>query len=458
MISVLLVDDEPVLLDIGRIFLERTNEFTVTQADSAKEALLLLGQTHYDAIVSDYEMPTMDGLAFLAHVRSSWPDVPFILFTGRGREEVVIEALNSGADFYLQKGGDPKSQFTELTHKIKQAVLTRRSVIELKESEETFRQFFNAAGDAIIILDGQTIVDCNNRGIELFEDNREGIIGRSPVDFSTPVQPDGRNCIQSLKDAISKALDGIPASFEWRICTSLGKIIESEVSMSKITIHGRTLLHAIVRDISERKHNEEIRRINEFRLEAMLGLYSIRDSDLKTISDYALEQTVAITGSQYGYLAFVSKNESVITMYSWSGKASTECRVDNRHISYDIDKTGEWGDAVRMRRPVINNAYCEKTGNNALPIGHVPLTRHMNIPILDKDRIVLLAGVSNKGIAYTEEDIRQITLLMTGMWGIIRRKKTEEILQKKNFELAAAYEQLRTIEEELRKRYEDIRN
>ena len=49
-------------------------------------------------------------------------DIPFILFTGRGREEVVIEAINNGVDFYLQKGGDPKAQFAELGHKIKKAV------------------------------------------------------------------------------------------------------------------------------------------------------------------------------------------------------------------------------------------------------------------------------------------------------------------------------------------------
>jgi signal transduction histidine kinase len=72
-------------------------------------------------------MPEMDGITLLKQIRARTRDLPFILFTGKGREEVVIEALNNGADFYLQKGGDPKAQFTELEHKIRQAIRQHES-------------------------------------------------------------------------------------------------------------------------------------------------------------------------------------------------------------------------------------------------------------------------------------------------------------------------------------------
>jgi CheY-like chemotaxis protein len=118
MYSVLYVDDERDILELGKLFLEQYPDFRVDIHVSAKEALASPQFTSYDAIVSDYQMPEMDGIEFLKTVRQKYGDLPFILFTGRGREEIVIQAINNGVDFYLQKGGDVKAQFAELSHKI----------------------------------------------------------------------------------------------------------------------------------------------------------------------------------------------------------------------------------------------------------------------------------------------------------------------------------------------------
>jgi DNA-binding response OmpR family regulator len=125
MIRVIYVDDEEYLLEIGKIFLERNGDLNVDMATSVKEATEAMARSHYDALISDYQMPGEDGLQYLKKVRERDKDIPFILFTGRGREEVVIEACNSGVSFYVQKGGDPNAQFFELEHKIKQAVSKR---------------------------------------------------------------------------------------------------------------------------------------------------------------------------------------------------------------------------------------------------------------------------------------------------------------------------------------------
>ncbi|MCQ8894409.1 MAG: response regulator [Methanolinea sp.] len=122
MITVLFVDDEPALLDVSRLYLEKTGDLKVDLCYSAEQALERLRERSYDVVVSDYEMPGMDGISFLKVLRRIGDQTPFIIFTGKGREHVVIEALNNGADFYLQKGGDPRSQFTELIHKIRVAV------------------------------------------------------------------------------------------------------------------------------------------------------------------------------------------------------------------------------------------------------------------------------------------------------------------------------------------------
>ena len=126
-ISVLYVDDEPVLLDTLKLFLERDPEFRIATALSARKALEKIRTESFDAIVSDYEMPEIDGIAFLKIVRERYPKMPFIIFTGKGREEIVIESLNSGADYYVKKGGDARSQFAELASKVRHAVELRES-------------------------------------------------------------------------------------------------------------------------------------------------------------------------------------------------------------------------------------------------------------------------------------------------------------------------------------------
>lgn len=135
MITVLHVDDEPVLSDITKLSLERSGKYCVDTVNSARTALDMIQTGEYECIISDYEMPDMNGLELLKAVRSINPDIPFILFSGRGRESVIIEALNSGADFYLQKGGEPRSQFAELEHKITYAIEQHNTKLALKRRD-----------------------------------------------------------------------------------------------------------------------------------------------------------------------------------------------------------------------------------------------------------------------------------------------------------------------------------
>ena len=144
-IRVLYVDDEPGLLEIGKVFLEESSEFSVDTAESAPAALDILSKNNYDAIISDFQMPYMDGIEFLKKVRKLDKIIPFILFTGRGREEVVIDAINNGADSYIQKGGDPEAQFAELSQKIRQAVFIRRTQMTLAEQEQRYHDLQNAS-------------------------------------------------------------------------------------------------------------------------------------------------------------------------------------------------------------------------------------------------------------------------------------------------------------------------
>ena len=174
---------------------------------------------------------------------------------------------------------------------------------------------------------------------------------------------------------------------------------------------------------------EEALRLDESRLEAVWQLSQMTKATLKEITDFALEEGVRLTKSQIGYLAFMNEDETVLTMQAWSKTAMEECAITDKPFVYPLETTGLWGEAVRQRRPIITNDYATPNPyKKGYPEGHVEIRRHLNIPVFDGDRIVAVAGVGNKDEDYDESDVRQLTLLMNGMWWQIKRQRAEEAL------------------------------
>ena len=158
-IRVLHVDDDPAFLKVAKQCLETQAELEVDTASSVNEALEELKKTDYDAIVSDYQMPGKDGLEFLKELREKGNTVPFIVFTGKGREEIAVKALNLGSDQYIDKHGDPETVYCELAHSIRVAV-ERKKVAEALFAErdrlETVTRSIGA-GLALISKDYRTL-------------------------------------------------------------------------------------------------------------------------------------------------------------------------------------------------------------------------------------------------------------------------------------------------------------
>ncbi|MHA2363987.1 MAG: response regulator [Candidatus Hodarchaeales archaeon] len=136
-IKVLFIDDDENFLKMAKIILERTNKDIKVETTTSPEYVFYCVKVNkFDIIISDYLMPNQDGLTILKNVRKTNLDIPFILLTGHGREEIAIQALNLGADYYLQKGIDFNTLFAELNNFIVKSIEKQKALRAKKYAEE----------------------------------------------------------------------------------------------------------------------------------------------------------------------------------------------------------------------------------------------------------------------------------------------------------------------------------
>jgi PAS domain S-box-containing protein len=182
MIKVLHVDDEPSFLELVKFFLQREGDFEIETSVTAKDAIEKLKEREFDAIVADYVLPEINGIDLLKILRAQGNDIPFILLTGRGREEVAAEALNNGADFYLQKGTNPQLQFATLGHVIRQSVRRRRSEMDTQKTERFLSDVFSSIQDGISVLDKDLTILKVNATMERWYAHKAPLVGKKCYD------------------------------------------------------------------------------------------------------------------------------------------------------------------------------------------------------------------------------------------------------------------------------------
>ncbi len=127
----------------------------------------------------------------------------------------------------------------------------------LRDSEARYRALFDAAGDAIFLMQHDHVVDCNQRALEIFGCEPAEIVGSSPDAISPPLQPDGRASVETAAEMIAAAAAGVPQFFEWQHRRFDGTPFDTEVSLNAIEVGGERLVQAIVRDVSARKAAED---------------------------------------------------------------------------------------------------------------------------------------------------------------------------------------------------------
>jgi PAS domain S-box-containing protein len=463
MISVLYVDDEGGLLELGKLFLEKSGQFRVDTVTSAQEALEILKSTSYDAIVSDYQMPDMDGIALLKEIRAGFPDLPFIIFTGKGREEVAIEAFDNGADFYLQKGGTPTPQFLELGHKIIAAVRRKQAEKALQDSEMRYRNVVEDQTEFISrFLPNGTHVFVNEAYCRYFNKSRDEIIGKK---FKPDIPQEDKNLVRDHFLSLTK--ENPIASIDHRIIMPDGEIRWQRWSDRAIFNDGGALIEyqSVGRDITETKRTEEDLRLKNVELQAAYEQIAATEEDLRSsyddlaksqrsledkettlnailqespIPQFVIDRDHKILywnhalAAQSGILA----HDVIGTDQQWRAFYPSQrlCLADLL-VDESMDTIPEWYADKYAKFALIDNAY--EVTDFFPQIGKEGKWLHFKAGLI-KNR--------NGDIIGAVESLEDIT----------DRKSAELDLMKKNDELHAAYEQLTAAEEELRSSYDDL--
>ena len=271
-VKVLYVDDEPALLNIAKEFLEMNDDIIISVSTSASKVLEDAASGRYDVILSDYRMPEMDGIAFLKLLRERGVDTPFVIFTGQGREEVAIEALNNGADFYVQKGGDPIVQFEELHNVISQLAQRSRAERTLREREEILSLITDNMRDIVTRTDSEDRIVYISPSVAVTGFTPEEVVGHHILDFVHP--DDVQRLVEQADEAIARR-EGV--TFEYRQMNKDGSYVWSEARGKYLYDEdGKALMSVFsIRNVEERKRYEEELCLSNNRCQSIVDLGNV---------------------------------------------------------------------------------------------------------------------------------------------------------------------------------------
>ena len=320
-IDVLHVDDDPSIAELVATFLEREDDrINVRTASSPTEGLEQLRARDFDCVVSDYDMPQTNGIEFLDAVREEYPELPFILYTGKGSEAIASDAISAGVTDYLQKQSGT-GQYVVLANRISNAVGQYRSRRAVRETERKLSELAERTDDILFMFSGDwdELLFVNSAYEEIWGGSIDEL-SANPTSFLDLIHPDDRERARESMDRLSA---GESSQLEYRVVPPDGAPRWVQGDTKPIQDDDGSVLRIVglVRDITEQKQRE-------------LQLESI----IRNLPGYVY---------RHGYdpeypLQFVKGDVEQITGYT---ATELEDRVTNaEEIIHPEDRDGLWSD------------------------------------------------------------------------------------------------------------------
>lgn len=296
-IGVLLVDDELDICEMSKAFLESSKDIQVEAVTSVGEAQVALQRGRFDIIVCDYQMPIANGIELLKSLRAKDDRTPFILFTGKGREDVVIEALNHGADSYLQKGGSPGPLYAELSHRIRAAVRSHRAEQYLRQKEERHRIILDTSISGFWLADLQGhLLEVNQTYARMSGYSIPELLIMSAADLDS--NESSADVAAHIQDVLRMGEDRFRSQHRRKD----GTVFDVDVGVQFRDFDGGSIV-VFIQDITERIRAEEALRLHQKKLglitDNMLDMVWLLDMQMRPVwmspsvfqaSGYTLEE------------------------------------------------------------------------------------------------------------------------------------------------------------------------
>jgi PAS domain S-box-containing protein len=377
-IHVLHVDDEPSFLEISKQILMDISNFEIDCACSVDEALKIIVTKHYDVIVSDYEMHNKNGLQFLKELREAKNEVPFVLFTGKGREEVAIKALNLGVDRYFTKEGYPETVYGELVHGIIQLVSQKSLSQKLSAEEERFKQLFSNIPMAIAIYqsinEGEDFVfkDINSVAEKIEKIKKNAVLGKRVTDVFPGVKNFGILKVFQRVFNTGQA-EYFPVAL-YQDSRDTGSWRENWV----FKLPNDNIV-AIYNDITDRKKAEELLRTNQEALKAIVlnAPLGIATSDSNMLFQSANDAFCRILGYSESELQKLTFREITCSEDIKSSNRLMAELVSGKTSFFNVEKRYIRKDGAIIDGRATVSAMRDKTGKPVLFIAELEdITEH----------------------------------------------------------------------------------
>ncbi|KAJ5067513.1 hypothetical protein M0811_12865 [Anaeramoeba ignava] len=220
---------------------------------------------------------------------------------------------------------------------------------------------------------------------------------------------------EELKEKISTALSRGEINYKWKYKTIQNKKLDIFVWIHPVRLKDGMYFQVILRpsvDFDKKYSKIEL-------------LLSKPDLSPREISMFCLDEAIKASESTKGFVCIVNKTQDKFTSLGWSTNALKQCKMLNKPLVFNLEETGLWGEAIRQRKPIIENDYLKPNPlKRGIPVGHVPITRCAIVPIFESDqkRIVVVVGLADKESDYTQKDIDSVVKIMSEFWQIVKNK------------------------------------